>query len=120
MTDTVLPSSCRHYRQYVESRKSCEMRCLVLLLLLALGLSYATPIDSKRWLINHHEIFRDRRSPQYTKGNAPAKTQPKLGRVPLTKMELSLRKGEYICGDRICKLQPGEVPKHCVHCQYRI
>ncbi|XP_041989083.1 uncharacterized protein LOC121740451 [Aricia agestis] len=34
---------------------------------------------------------------------------------------LNLRKGEYMCGDRVCRLQPGQVPEGCNGmCQYRL
>nr|NP_001299222.1 uncharacterized protein LOC106116221 precursor [Papilio xuthus]BAM18670.1 unknown secreted protein [Papilio xuthus] len=35
--------------------------------------------------------------------------------------ELNLRKGEYMCSGRVCKLQPGEVPRGCNGvCQYPV
>ncbi|XP_013201022.2 uncharacterized protein LOC106143467 [Amyelois transitella] len=33
-----------------------------------------------------------------------------------------LKKGEYVCGNRICQLRPGEVPRGCEggECQYNV
>ncbi|KAL0861246.1 hypothetical protein ABMA27_008809 [Loxostege sticticalis] len=95
------------------------MRVLYILfsILLVAWLGCATPIDPKRQLVNRPPVplhLRARRSPQEVKGGSPIK-----GRVPLTRLELTLRKGEYICGNSVCKLQPGQIPKGCNGvCQY--
>ncbi|XP_063833493.1 uncharacterized protein LOC135082634 [Ostrinia nubilalis] len=99
------------------------MRTLLIFLsvLLLAWLGHATPINPARRLVNRPteagDLYpRARRSPQDVKGGSPIK-----GRVLLTRTQPALRKGEYICGGRVCKLQPGEVPKGCNGiCQYPI
>ncbi|XP_022119703.2 uncharacterized protein LOC110996377 [Pieris rapae] len=57
-----------------------------------------------------------RRSPQYIKENVPGIKGN--SRPP---PNISLRKGEYMCGNKVCKLRPGEIPKGCNGiCQYRV
>ncbi|XP_063542124.1 uncharacterized protein LOC134750823 [Cydia strobilella] len=58
------------------------------------------------------ELYRPPRTPQFIKGQ-------KGTRVP---DPLNLRKGEYICGNKICSLKPGEIPHNCGGglCQYKI
>ncbi|XP_038218381.1 uncharacterized protein LOC119836978 [Zerene cesonia] len=81
----------------------------VLLLIALVVLASAAPRDYET-----HPAYVARRSPQYTKGQTPA---VRGGNTSST----SLRKGEYMCGDKICKLQPGEIPKGCNGmCQYRL
>ncbi|CAK1543646.1 unnamed protein product [Leptosia nina] len=53
---------------------------------------------------------------QHVKGQIPG-----IKGNPRPPPQISLRKGEYVCGDKICKLRPGEIPKGCNGiCQYRI
>ncbi|CAH2056926.1 unnamed protein product, partial [Iphiclides podalirius] len=50
----------------------------------------------------------------------PAKGHTQAPRA-LSQLEMNLKKGEYVCGNRICKLRPGEVPPNCNGvCQYPI
>ncbi|XP_047540201.1 uncharacterized protein LOC125073422 [Vanessa atalanta] len=74
---------------------------------------YSSPINPKRLLINRpkeHDIFK--RSAQ-VKGAKPGTK----GYNPPPPVDL--RKGEFMCGNSVCKLKPGEIPKGCNGiCQY--
>ncbi|KAM3956644.1 uncharacterized protein ACR2FA_009421 [Aphomia sociella] len=88
----------------------------IVVLLVVTWLGSTSPINPKRRLINRPiDIFRHKRSSQYVKGGRP---DVKGGHHSTTPP--ALRKGEYVCGDRICKLRPGEIPRNCNGCQYRI
>ncbi|XP_045505051.1 uncharacterized protein LOC123701614 isoform X4 [Colias croceus] len=97
------------------------MKTVTLLLFVAVVvLASAAPRDYET-----HPANVARRSPQYTKGKIPVRA----GYAPKAAVEgsigntanPSLRKGEYMCGDKICKLQPGEIPKGCNGmCQYKV
>ncbi|XP_031767939.2 uncharacterized protein LOC116413367 [Galleria mellonella] len=91
----------------------------VLLVLVVAWMGSTSPIDPKRQLINRPKVdiyHRQRRSPQDVKGGS--RNAVKGGHTPPT---IHPRKGEYVCGDKMCKLKPGEVPKNCNGvCQYRV
>ncbi|CAH2229369.1 jg21776 [Pararge aegeria aegeria] len=75
----------------------------------------ATPID------RHH---KEAGTPPSDRHVHP-RFQPTKGGRPVHKdyptPRLNVRKGEYICGNRVCKLKPGEVPEGCNGmCQYPI
>ncbi|XP_049880263.1 uncharacterized protein LOC126376741 [Pectinophora gossypiella] len=98
------------------------MRVLILIALVALACAVSSsPIDRKRQLINRPPkdlmLLRTIRSEDHVKGYR-RRFQVKGG---TQKPELSLRKGEYMCGDRVCRLGPGEMPPGCNGvCQYPI
>ncbi|XP_063897412.1 uncharacterized protein LOC110376643 [Helicoverpa armigera] len=96
---------------------------LVLLCLACISSAIRQRSDRRQILINRPRIdafgAREKRAPwprpqDGVKGRRPATAPP----IPL---EMKLRKGEYVCGNKICKLEPGVVPKGCNgDCQYRI
>uniref|UniRef100_A0A2A4JQC1 Uncharacterized protein n=1 Tax=Heliothis virescens TaxID=7102 RepID=A0A2A4JQC1_HELVI len=103
-----------------------KITLVLLLLCLACCISAVHQRSNKRQvLINRPRIdgfgAREKRAPwpwaraqDGVKGRRPATAPP----IPL---EMKLRKGEYVCGNKICKLEPGVVPKGCNgECQYRI
>ncbi|OWR41696.1 hypothetical protein KGM_213353 [Danaus plexippus plexippus] len=87
---------------------------LLAALLLACVLVCSSPIDPKRILINRpreHDVFK--RSDQ-VKGGKPG---VKGYEPPMP----ALRKGEFMCGNRVCRLKPGQIPPGCNGaCQYRV
>ncbi|XP_050355985.1 uncharacterized protein LOC126777130 [Nymphalis io] len=91
------------------------MRSLLLFaaILLMSMLVYSTLINPKRLLINRpKEHYVLKRSAQ-VKGAKPGVK----GYNPPPPVDL--RKGEFMCGNRVCKLKPGEIPKGCNGiCQY--
>ncbi|XP_073962349.1 uncharacterized protein [Choristoneura fumiferana] len=88
------------------------MRVSVLCLLVLLAVScYSSPVPERSDYSADFQLFRARRTPQFVKGQ-------KTTRAPI---HLNLRKGEYICGNKICSLRPGEVPPNCGGvCQYKV
>ncbi|XP_059055845.1 uncharacterized protein LOC131849746 [Achroia grisella] len=99
----------------------CEFQIWLLAILVVAWVGSASPINPKRRLINRPTVdiypkHRQRRAPQDVKGGN--RIGVKGDRTPPT---LHPRKGEYVCGDRMCKLKPGEIPKNCNGvCQFRI
>ncbi|RVE53463.1 hypothetical protein evm_001833 [Chilo suppressalis] len=96
------------------------MRLLTLLLsvLVAACLVSSTPINPSRILINHPTdgpYSRARRSPQYVKQLVPTYNRRQY---VASKLETNLRKGEYVCGNKVCRLKPGVPPANCDGCQY--
>ncbi|XP_045455821.1 uncharacterized protein LOC123665576 [Melitaea cinxia] len=93
------------------------MRSLILLFTVFLMslLVCTTAINPKRVLINRPtERYLFKRSAQLKGAKPDVKGNH---HVP----SLNLRKGEYICGNKVCKLQPGVVPKNCNGvCQYPV
>ncbi|XP_053618649.1 uncharacterized protein LOC128680021 [Plodia interpunctella] len=83
------------------------MKLITLITLLALVVAVTARTDEKRRAQSMYRMT----------------DPPRLGGVkggPTT--HRPLRKGEYVCGTRICKLRPGEIPKGCEggECQYNI
>ncbi|CAK1590744.1 unnamed protein product [Parnassius mnemosyne] len=90
---------------------------LILAVVAWMGLSSPIHTRYKRAVVSGR--YRYRRSPiqQYVKGH---KADPQAGSAP-SSLEMKVKKGEYVCGDKICKLKPGEIPKGCNGiCQYPI
>ncbi|CAH0717577.1 unnamed protein product, partial [Brenthis ino] len=93
------------------------MRFLLLsvILCLALVLTASSPMDLDFWLRNRPTQFRLSRSAR-TKGGEPG-----VKGISPPPPKLSVRKGEYICGNKVCKLMPGVIPEGCNGiCQYPV
>ncbi|XP_014365443.2 uncharacterized protein LOC106716438 [Papilio machaon] len=60
---------------------------------------------------SHAQDVKGRKTPSHHNPQATTKSRP----------ELNLRKGEYMCSGRVCKLRPGEIPPGCNGvCQYPV
>ncbi|XP_063369724.1 uncharacterized protein LOC134658051 [Cydia amplana] len=83
--------------------------CIFVVLTVLAVSGRASPLPTKFEMDT--ELQRPPRTPQFIKGQ-------KGTRVP---DPLNLRKGEYICGNKICSLKPGEIPPNCGGvCQYKV
>ncbi|KAF9807034.1 hypothetical protein SFRURICE_011178 [Spodoptera frugiperda] len=108
------------------------MKITLLLVAVCLAVSLVSAVsiksDRRHVLINKPKIdefgSRAKRSPWPwarpggvkggVKGYNPADAPP-------SELEMKVRKGEYVCGNRICKLEPGVEPVGCNGiCQYAI
>ncbi|KAJ0171268.1 hypothetical protein K1T71_012818 [Dendrolimus kikuchii] len=96
--------------------------------LISLWLASSSPIDPNRWMINRpdpkktrrdldDELVRYRRLASRYGVKEGSRSGPSID-----ELSKNLRKGEYICGNKVCKLKPGEIPKQCPKglCQYPI
>ncbi|XP_075985400.1 uncharacterized protein LOC142982664 [Anticarsia gemmatalis] len=92
---------------------------LFLAILAVICLTSAIENRTDRKLINRPKIdiygYRPKRAPQ-----GGVKVHPLFNFRPTTTAP-SLKKGEYMCGKKVCKLPPGVEPKNCNgECQYPI
>ncbi|XP_052743517.1 uncharacterized protein LOC112057236 [Bicyclus anynana] len=86
---------------------------LLIAMFMAVVMVCSSPIDHPQSYDNTPEVHRH----LPVKGGRPAYKGP----PPLSNLHLNLRKGEYVCGNKVCRLQPGEIPKGCNGvCQYAV
>ncbi|CAB3229305.1 unnamed protein product [Arctia plantaginis] len=101
------------------------MKFALLLVAICMVLCLASGIENNtgRRLVNRpkFDIYGHRQKRSAVEGVKGGVRVHPLFEFPRRKPDLSVRKGEYICGNKVCKLEPGVVPKNCNGmCQYPI
>nr|XP_004926040.2 uncharacterized protein LOC101739782 isoform X1 [Bombyx mori] len=107
--------SCAHVSLTMKLMLFAAVLCVIL------WLGASVPINMERRLVNRpprDEVMGLSR-PKRHQINAPIKGRQSPHRRG--GIEHMLRKGEYVCGDKICRLKPGEEPAGCNGiCQFPI
>ncbi|KAJ8710495.1 hypothetical protein PYW08_009010 [Mythimna loreyi] len=106
------------------------MKITLFFLALCVAVSLAAAVrdqsDRSHILINRPKIDefgpRSRRAawPLTRADGVKGGVQARRSKVRPSSLETNLRKGEYICEGKVCKLAPGEKPEGCDFCQYPV